>query len=259
MKKIFILIIACFSFLALFPDKASALEVPTQSPTEKNEAINKQIKDFQTRVASTVAQLKLVERKGILGTVSEVSTTQITLTDTNDNTRFVDVDELTKFSSPLAKGTFGISDLSKGTTIGVLGLYNKESRRILGRFIETYSLSKTVHGIVTSADGSNFILNVASENGETVYADIEKITKTLSYSKNTGLTRIGFSKIKEGQRVIVIGYPDIKDKNRISALRVLVFPDIPKNPRIAIPENINLSDTIVPSTGSGKKLTPITK
>ena len=75
---------------------------------------------------------KLVEKRGIIGTVTDSSDTQITVTDIAGNIRFVDVDELTKFYSSDSK-TFGISDIKNGMTIGVLGLYNKQSRRILAR------------------------------------------------------------------------------------------------------------------------------
>ncbi len=54
------------------------------------------------------------------------------------------------------------------------------------------------------------------------------------------------------------GYPDKKDKARVIATRVLLFPGLPKNPKIVVPEQKLLNeDKPVTSTGSGKKLTPI--
>ena len=69
---------------------------PTATPTDN--PVVQQINDLKDRIASRVAQLKLVERRGVIGTVTAVSDTQLTLVDTNDNNRFIDVDELTKFS-----------------------------------------------------------------------------------------------------------------------------------------------------------------
>ena len=246
MKKLAYIIVLLIAYHLLFITSTNAA---TPTPAKKEV-----ISDLKDRIASRVAELKLVERRGILGTVTESSDTQITITDLKENIRFIDVDELTKFSSPSAKGTFGISDINKGVKIGALGLYNKQSRRILARFVDVLVLPKVIHGAVADIDSENFTIKVVSEKGDTTFVDIENITKTLSYTKAGDLVRAGFSKIKQGQRIIVIGFPDVKQKNRIIASRIIIFPELPKNPKIVMPQN---TEEIVPSTGSGKKLTPI--
>lgn len=259
MKKTFLLSAICYLLFAFFTVPVLAATIsPTASPTESvnNNAIN----DLKERIASRVAQLKLVERKGVVGTVTDVSDTQITLSDSQSNMRFVDVDELTKFSSPSAKDAFGISDITKGSNLGVLGLFNKQSRRVLARFVDVVSFPASFSGATASVDNKNFTLNVILENGEEKTVDVETVTKTLSYTKASGLTRLGFSKITEGEHVIVIGFQDVKNKNRIIASRIILFPEIPVNPKIRIPEKALIpQETTVPSTGSGKKLTPITR
>lgn len=265
MKKIIFAFLLIVSFWLLVVVKVNALTptpslkpTTTSSPTQMidSEAIN----ELKERIASRVAQLKLVERRGIIGTVTDLSDTQITLSDLQNNTRFVDVDELTKFASPSAKASFGISDLSKGTKLGVLGLYNKQSRRILARFIDVLSLPVFLHGVVGEINSLNYTLTIFTENNEQKIIDVENTTRTLAYTKKSGLLRAGFSKIEEQENIIVIGFTDIKDKNRIIASRILLFPEIPKNPKIIIPEKaLTPQETIPPSTGSGKKLTPITR
>lgn len=271
MKKVFfsfLLTVGCWLFVAekvnaLTPTpsvKPSLSPSPsiTSSPTKmaNSEAIN----ELKDRIASRVAQLKLVERRGMIGTITELSDTQITLSDLQNNKRFIDVDELTKFASPSAKESFGISDLSKGVKLGVLGLYNKQSRRILARFIDVLSLPVSLHGAVGEIDSKNYTLTVFTENNEQKTIDVENITRTLAYTKESGLLRTGFSKIKEQENIIVIGFTDIKNKNRIIASRILLFPEIPKNPKIIIPEKALVpQETTTPSTGSGKKLTPLTR
>lgn len=263
MKKIlfsFLLAVGCWLLVvvrvnALTPTPSIKPTI-SSSPTQmvNSEAIN----ELKDRIASRVAQLKLVERRGIIGAVTDLSDTQLTLSDLQNNTRFIDVDELTKFSSPSAKGSFGISDLSKGTKLGVLGLYNKQSRRILARFIDVLSLPVSFHGAISEIDGKNYTLTVVTENNEQKTVDVENTTRTLAYTKESGLVRAGFSKIKEQENIIVIGFTDIKNKNRIIASRILLFPEIPKNPKITIPEKpLTPQETTVPSTGSGKKLMPI--
>lgn len=233
MKKFLVIIIFTIYYLifniATISAKLDLTPTPTDSQANqpksaKTGALNQQINDLKNRIASRVAQLKLVEKRGIIGTVTDVSDTQITLSDSKGNTRFIDVDELTRFSNPSAKDAFGISDITRGANIGVLGLYNKESRRILARFVDILNLAKIVHGRVLSTEGINYTLKVSAKDNKEISFDVETTTRTLSYSKDGGLTRSGFSKIKEGQRVIVIG--------GITASKIILLPDIPKNPKI---------------------------
>ncbi|MDO8620752.1 MAG: hypothetical protein Q7R31_00485 [Candidatus Levybacteria bacterium] len=226
-----------FSF---FISVSAATPTPNATDQIKQDLIN--------NIASKVAQLKLVEKRGIVGKVSDVSNTQVTLSDLAGRIRFVDVDELTKFSSPNAKGSFGISDISKGDTLEVLGLYNKESRRLLGRFVNVISLPTITHGVIISIDSKNFNFSVATDSNKILSVDIETTTKILSYTKDAGLARLGFSKVKENQNIIIVGN------------NLYIFPNIPKNPNITVAqEALSPNQAIIPSTGSGKKLTPITK
>lgn len=263
-----------FSFFILFTIYLLALSLPNglftigqssaQTPTETQGTTiptdSNIINDLKERIASRVAELKLVERRGILGIVTEVKNTQITVSDAKGNTRFIDVDELTKFSSPSAKEdeSFGISDIKTGNKIGVLGLYNKQSKRILARFVDVVTIPSVINATVISADEDNFTVNIISDNKEIFTVDIEKITKTNSYTKAEGLEKSGFSEIEKEQHIVVVGFLDLKDKKRITASRFIVFPNVPKNPSIQIPKEIADDETVV-STGGGKKLTPLTR
>lgn len=238
----------------LLAGKASAQTVtPTPAPDDPDQAkIDKTI----DLVASIAAKLGPAEKRGIIGQVSDVANSKITLSDINNNTRFVDVDEFTKFSSPSAKEGYGISDIKKGSKLGILGLYNKQSRRILARFVDVVIIPKMVEGAVVEKDEEEFVITIISEDKTQTAVDIEKVTKTSSFDKKEGLLRSGFSRIEKGERITVVGFPDQKEKNRLIASRIIHFPTIPKNPRI----QLDLEKTTAPSsTGSGKKLTPITR
>ena len=200
----------------------------TATPTADQALLEK----LGNEIASKTAQLNLVEKRGVIGAVTDSSSAQITLTDPNGNTRFVDVDELTKFSSS-SNSSFGISDVTKGMTLGVLGLYNKQSRRILARDIDVMTSFPTiVFGEISDIDKTNYGITVAKENN----------------------SKTGFSKMQTAQTVSVTGFPDKQDKSKIVAAQIIVLPDI------QLGYNLNLvSPTIAPSTGSGVKLYPITK
>jgi len=142
--------------------------------------------------------------------------------------------------------------------LGVLGLYNKDSRRILARDVDVITLPTVVVGAVSEIDKKNFQLMIATEKNP-VKIDIENITKTYSYSSDE-LAASGFSKITQDETIVVTGYPDSTDKTMVLASRMIIFPDIPKNPKIiSAPNALDNMTTIIPSTGSGKKITPIIK
>jgi len=202
-----------------------------QTPTTQDKS--DQIRDqLITNIASRVAQLKLVEKRGIIGVVTNVTNTQITVTDSQNNTRFIDVDELTKFSDPDTSGTFGISDITNNTTVGILGLYNKESRRILARFVSVISNPIIIQGGISAIDSNDYTFNVATENGKQIAVDVENLTRTYSFTQKTDYIKSGFSKIKENYNVIVVGVPDKKNKDTLIATRIIFFPEIPSSPKV---------------------------
>jgi hypothetical protein len=226
-----------------------ALAAPTATPTV-DQAL---IQQLGNEIASKTAQLNLVEKRGIIGIVTDSSASQITLTDTNGSTRFIDVDELTKFSSS-ANSSFGISDVKNGMTLGVLGLYNKQSRRILARDVDVMDVFPTiVFGEVSDIDKVNYEITILKANGGKAVAEIEDVTKTDSFTGGT-LVRSGFSKMQTAQTVSVMGFPDKQDSSKIMASQIIILSDI------QLDYDLNpASPTIAPSTGSGIKLYPIKK
>src|SRR5258708_7860223 len=111
--KLIIIIVALIFLRFSLVSWASTTPTPSQKPTPTGN-LDQQMNALKERIASRVAQLKLVEKRGSIGTVSDLSETQITTTDNAGNINYIDVDELTKFSSPDVKGSFGISDIAKG-------------------------------------------------------------------------------------------------------------------------------------------------
>lgn len=243
-KSIFVISLLLISY-CLSPIVVEAA-TPSPAPTS---TLSEQVSELKERIASRVAQLKLVERRGIIGTVKDIANTEITIVDVNKKERFVDVDELTKFSSPSAKESFGLSDITKGTTLGFLGLYNKQSQRMLARFVDVLVLPRIIHGAVLAIDEENFAVTVVTPEKEQLTADIETTTKTLAYNKETDeLERSGFSKITVGGRITVVGYPSKTEINRISAIRIIRLPDIPKNPMIKTIEQKTSTSSATPES-----------
>jgi hypothetical protein len=233
----------------------TATSSPTLSPTTDLEKIEK-IKEI---VASRVAELKLVEKRGIIGKVNTVSQTQITLVDIQGKTRIIDIDELTQFSGPTKN--FGISDVKKDDMLAVIGIYNRDTQRLTARFVTLRKvLPVQIEGVVIEIDSGNYQIKVVEETGNSKTIDIQTSTKNLAYDSSQGinLARSGFSRIKLGERVLITGFQDTKDKDLIVAQRLLQFVDIPPSPNMKKYSETMQSETPV-STGSGKKLTPIAR
>ena len=250
MKIKFLTILFLTILFVLSTSRINAAITPTST-----QSIQNQIDQLKNKIASKVAELNLVEKKGVIGTVSDSSDTQITLTDLNGNTRGVDVDEITKFNSS-SSNTFGISDIKKGTLLGILGLYNKESRRILARQVNQLSQNpKIIFGGISSIDNKNFELTVVKENEQKTVVEVTDLTKSTSYSSGN-LDKFGFSKIKVTNTIMAIGFPDKNDPDKLLATRIIILPNVDITSKI----NLSLPEpTLAPSTGSGLKLFPIKK
>lgn len=252
MKKYILTILFSFFALALAVNPSAFAASP--SPTDA--ALQQQIDQLQQQIASKVAEMNLVEKRGIVGTVTNVTDTQITLSDLKGNTRFVDVDELTKFYSS-SSSTFGMSDIKNGLLLGILGLYNKQSQRILARDV-TYMtpFPSVIYGAVAFIDRNNYEITILTPQQKKEIIEIQDVTKTFSYSSNS-LVRSGFSKVSQAETIMAIGFPDIQSSNKLIGTNILLFPDI----QLGYASNLqpNLNPTIPPSTGSGVKLYPLSK
>lgn len=240
------------------PKATPTVETPTGGTKNINEKIDNQINELKEKIASRVAELNLVEKRGVTGIVAEVKGNKITLTDLSGKTRFVNVDEITKFSSG-SESSFGLSDLTKGTKINVLGLYNKQSRQLLARFISIAVNPVILSGTISDIDKKNFVVTVATEDQKQQKVDIQSSTKIYAYGKNEGIARYGFSKLETGDRIVAFGLPDKKDPSLFEASRVTALLELPKNPKIVVPElSANPTDEIKTSSKSSK-LTPTKK
>jgi len=252
-KNILFVFTIIFALSASFSASWASDPTPTESLTPIQSGLTQQqINALTNRIASRVAALKLVEKRGIVGKVTDVSSTQITLSDKDGNTRFIDIDEFTKFISD--SKSFGISDIQKGQKVGVLGLYNKESRRILARFVEVLQVPDYIHGAVSSIDSKSFNLVVATGNEREINIEIETSTKIFSFDlEKSQLIKSGFSKITEGETIIIIGFESKTDSTAINASKIILFPNISKNPKIKIQ---TLTPTPTPTQVSTPTPTP---
>ena len=241
MKKIFlsfIVITLAFILSASFLTAQAVTTTPTKTPTPTGDSsLNNKINDLKEKIASRVSELNLVEKRGVIGTILEVAGDNMTIKDVNGDSRIIDVDEITKFSSGTSsKSSFGLSDMKKEMRISVLGLYNKQSKRLLARFIKTSIDPTFLSGTITEIDKKNYHITVTTPDKKPHLVDILTTTKTQIYNKESGLKKSGFSELSVGGRVTVLGYPNKKDPSLLSAERILDLSALPRNPHIPVSE-----------------------
>lgn len=230
MKKFLTLIILFALFVspinaqtATPTDKPNATTVPEDS--EELEKIQK-IKDI---VASKVAELDLVEKRGIIGKIKENKNMSISIEDIKGKTRNIDVDELTEFSiGDDDEDDLGVSDLEKDTLYSFVGLYNKDTERLLARSIsEADAIPVLFEGAISGIDEVEFQITVVNSKGVTKTVEIENSTKTNLSTIDGELEKSGFSKLELNKRVLVVGFLDEDDDSIITGRRVTHFEEVP--------------------------------
>jgi hypothetical protein len=248
MKKLIYLTAIILFGIALNPAyAASATPAPTKSNDPVKEKLDSQINELKEKIASRVSELNLVEKRGVIGTVTEVKGNQLTLSDAAGNTRFVDVDEITKFTGAGQNSTFGLSDITKGSRISALGIYNKQSKRLLARFVKTYSEPVLHSGAITAIDPKNFQLTIMTPEQKEIKVDVEASTKLSAYTPEDGVAKHGFSKLAVGDRIALAATPG-SDANVLEADRLVSFIGIPKDPRIQVAGATTASPSAAAST-----------
>lgn len=214
MKKIAILLIISCQLLIASCATAYAQEKATPAASTKSK-----IDEIKEKIASTVAQLNLVSKRVFVGDITKLEKSVIAI-ERDGQAKIIDVDELTKYNKDL---TF--SDLEIGDSLVAIGIYNKETRRLLARFVFVKILPIQISGVVREVDIKGGTISVEDKKRNTIFTvDIEKSTKTTNYTKAEGITKSGLSKIEIGQRAHIHGLPSKDEENRITATRILLLP-----------------------------------
>lgn len=215
-----IIFITVVAVITGHPAALAISTTPTLSPTPQDTQIEK-IKDL---VASRVAELKLVDKRGFVGKVKSVSNSQITLVNNQNSQKIVEIDELTKFDGNIK--TYGISDIKPEDMLSVIGLFNKQTEKLLARFVTPASnIPQNIEGVVTAKSIKDFTIDIKTVDGKKVVVNIETSTKIALFEDGETI-KSGFSKIKNGDRIIVVGFFDKTNKDQINASRVIHFPGL---------------------------------
>ena len=205
-------------------DSSSSSSAGTSSSSSGNQIIDKlkKIEILKEKIATKVAEIRAKEKRGAVGTIKTINPNSILVKTSKDEITMVYADDTTVFElKDTGKADFSIKKLKEGDLVAVLGYLNDpQSSIITAKYIYREQIKTRSTGKIADIDKANFTITLAEPKGNTII-DIETYTKISSYSREKGLVKTGFSKLKVGDLVHVVGTANAKEENRISALRII--------------------------------------
>lgn len=214
MKKI-CLIVLTLLFISTNVSLAASPS-PSANPSPVSSAALEKAKELKEKVASKIAELKVLSKRGVIGTIKSIKDTSIILT-SNSKDITIDTDDTTKITL-LQKGkrsTLKLSDLKNDQVILVWGQYNKDQETLKAKQILSRVFSQSIIGTVKSIDKDNLVVLVKNDSKEYTFAITNATKKALK--KDRSLTKVESTDISVGDYIHVYA-------TNQTALRLLVLP-----------------------------------
>lgn len=208
-------------FAATASPTATLKTTPSLEQTAGDRA---QIEELKERLATKVAELRTLVKRAMHGTVTTVSITSATVETSTKNIKIELGDEVKVTQVISGKRTVLSTDaIEVDDPITVFGTYDATLDLLQAQyiFIERRVEPKRVLGTITNIDEDNNMITVKTPQDRHIDVDIEKTTKTSSWSKSGGIVKSGFSKLAIGDSIHMVGTPDPKNENQITAIRIL--------------------------------------
>lgn len=205
---------------------------PAASPTDAAASasgglIEKEVQNLKDKIADKVAELRKKDRKAVSGMITAIKDNTITIKTSDEAEYEVKRDEtLTKiYQVTSTKKEIKFADLEKGDYIIATG-------PILDKSVDANTIYRDVQyvvksGKITEVNKDDYYIKVITSAKDTYTLDIEnKTTQYLMDIKTLDQTKVGFSKLKEGDVVHFTAKNDgtQKEANRFSAERILIVP-----------------------------------
>lgn len=226
--KINIVLLVIFGFLfysrpnsALFAiDATSSPSVTKQSSDSTLEKL-RQIQELKEKVATKVGQLRQSSQGAISGFIKEIKENKIAVvTKKGDQTITVTDDVIYKILENNEKKEISFKKLAPNQLIAAFGHFDENSRDFITKIILVSPVIKNIAGKIADIDKANFTITVKEKQGTTL-VDIEKYSKTYEYQEaGKNWQKSGFSRLKVGDFVHIIGVEDSQEQNRIHSSKI---------------------------------------
>jgi len=213
-----------------------------------------QLEELKARLATKVAELRTVVKRAMYGTVKTISISSATVETKTKDIKIELTDDVV--ISQIIKGKrtiLPIENLETQDPITVFGTYDETLDLLKAQyiFIENKTNVVRLSGIIADVDQEAYAITFNTKEGRSITVDIEKATKTMIWSADSGIAKGGFSKLSVGDTVHVSGSPVPKKENYYSAVRILDLGNI--TGAISTPKT---TDTPTASPSATTKPTP---
>lgn len=209
--------------------RAAASTASATPKVASGSATTSLLEELKTRLATKVAELRTVVKRAMFGTVKTVSLTSATVETKTKDIKIELTDDVTVAQIIGGKRTkLDISDISSNDQVTVFGTYDETLDLLKAQhiFIESSAKISKISGTVADVDAQAYQITVNTRESKSITIDFEKTTKTTLWTKDGGLTKGGFSKLTVGDTVHIVGKPNAKETNRVSAIRILDLGNI---------------------------------
>ncbi len=205
----------------------SATSSATATPANVRD---QQITDLKNRIATKVAELKILSKTALVGTVKTLSDQKIVITVPNSDISLEISSEDTRLSQIDQDGnskSLKIDKLTTGQKIIAWGTYNSETQNMTADAIVARDFPQTFVGQIKSVDKKNYQFLVTNQGKDLPYLfDVNPPTKISLLKDDNNFSRSGFSKLAAGQTVYVWGFIGDKTKDGqtlLSTKRIIVL------------------------------------
>jgi hypothetical protein len=218
--------VACTLFIAT--TVSAAVSTPSATPQDAAGATTtpsaqQKLDNLKDRLASAATQLQQSQKRAIFGTVKSTSVSTITVETSTKDIKIELTDNIKVAQVIKGKRTdLTTDDISKDDTVVVFGDYDSNLDLLKAKIIFIQdALPSRIFGSITAVDKKDYTITVATSGAQSYVVDIETTTKNILWDKANGTAKGAFSKYAVGDTVSVLGTPNAKIVNRLSALRIL--------------------------------------
>ncbi len=232
-QKLFIIIVI-FSTFGSITYAATPSSQPTSSISlESSDLIDKlkQIEILKEKIATKVAEIRNNEKAARFGNIKKIDKNTVTVsTKKGDQTVYFSDDTEIYTLAKAEKAKIQANKLAEGDRITAFGYFDTDKTTINAKYIYVMPNTLSLIGKITDKDSKNFTISMNTNEGQTVIVDIETHTKSYSLDlAKKALVKTGFSKLNKENIIRVVGLPNEKEDNRISATRILLTTTTPKS------------------------------
>lgn len=218
-----------FILSLFFPSQIFAQEATITPTSDKNlteevrQMVSKKVKEIQQNDTSN-SSVSTNTPKAIVGTISKIENSQITVTDKN-NSKIITTTDDTVFIDA-KKNKIKIDNLKSGQVILSMGYYNQynsfEAKRIIITTSEAIkNKNEIVFGKIADISQTSNVLVLIPIKNKNIQYQIKTDSKTKIIDKDDNTLTI--NKLKSGQKVIVIIQPDTKTSNTFNVSQIITL------------------------------------